>query len=207
MLTTKFIPATEPGQSRLMIVLHGLGDSLDGYEWFPEAMQIPWLNFLLVNAPDPYYGGYSWFDINSGHGIERSRQLLFDLLDGLKDFPSEQIVFSGFSQGCLMSVEVGARYPHHLAGIVGISGYVHDAPRLIEELSPVARQQRFLITHGTQDPLIPIQEARPQFALLKKAGLQIEWREFNKAHTIAGEVEMAVIRQFVRGCYVDSADV
>ena len=25
-------------------------------------MNLPWLNYLLVNAPDKYYGGYSWFD-------------------------------------------------------------------------------------------------------------------------------------------------
>ena len=36
-----------------MIVLHGLGDSMEGYRWLPEALQLPWLNYLLVNAPDP----------------------------------------------------------------------------------------------------------------------------------------------------------
>jgi phospholipase/carboxylesterase len=197
MLTTHFIPAAQPPSRRLMIVLHGLGDSLEGWLWLPGALQLPWLNFLLVNAPDPYYGGWSWFDIETGAGVAASRQLLFQLLDGLKEYPAGQIVFSGFSQGCLMSIEVGARYPRQLAGIVGISGFVHEPEKLVREMSPVARRQRFLITHGTQDPLLPIQGAREQVALLKKAGLNIEWREFVKAHNVAGAEEVAVIREFI----------
>ena len=113
MLTTHFIPAAAPHGGRLMIVLHGLGDSLQGWLWLPGALQLPWLNFLLVNAPEPYYGGYSWYDIESGAGIETSRQLLFQLLDGLKEYPAAQIVLCGFSQGCLMAIEAGARYPQN----------------------------------------------------------------------------------------------
>ena len=101
-----------------------------------------------------------------------------------------------------MAIEIGARYPHRLAGIVGVSGYVHQPERLARELSPQARQQRFLITHGTDDPLIPIGQARPQMDLLRKAGLRIDWREFAKQHTIEGEVELSVVRDFVQNSYV-----
>ena len=67
-----------------------------------------------------------------------------------------------------------------------------------DEFSPVALQQRFLITHGTDDPLIPFGPVREQVNLLKAEGLSIQWHEFVKAHTIAGEEELAVIREFVR---------
>ena len=97
-----------------------------------------------------------------------------------------------------MTIEIGLRYPHRFAGLVGISGYVHEPGRLIRELSPVALQQRFLITHGREDPLIPFAAVREQINLLKAEGIQIEWHEFVKAHTIAGEQELAVIREFVR---------
>ena len=65
----------------------------------------------------------------------------------------------------------------------------------------MARQQRMLFTHGTQDPLIPFAEVRKQVDALKTAGLNIEWREFVKAHTIAGEEELSVIRKFVVESY------
>jgi phospholipase/carboxylesterase len=205
MLKTQFIPAAVAESRRLMIALHGLGDSLEGWLWLPRAMRLPWLNFLLVQAPIPYYGGWSWFDIEDGSGIAESREMLFELLDGLAEYPANQIIFSGFSQGCLMSIEVGVRYPRQLAGIVGISGFVHEPEKLVREMSPVARQQRFLLTHGTQDPMLPIEGTRPQVELLKKAGLNIEWREFVKVHNVAGEEELAVIREFVCGCYGEKA--
>lgn len=204
MLHSEFIPAREKS-SRLWIMLHGLGDSLEGYRWLPQVMGFPWMNYLLVNAPDEYYGGFSWFDFAGDivPGVGRSRKLLFDLLDAQREkgFPAEQIIFGGFSQGCLMSLEVGLRYPHRLAGIVGISGYVCEPETLVKEFSPVAREQRLLITHGMQDPLLRFEVVRKQIAILEAAGLNIEFHQFNKAHTIAGEAELEVIRKFVRAGY------
>jgi phospholipase/carboxylesterase len=205
MLDNEFIPAAEKNSRRLMIMLHGLGDSIEGYRWMPEAMGLPWMNYLLVNAPDEYYGGYSWFDFmgNPRPGIARSRQLLFDLLDAQRagGFPTEQTVFGGFSQGCLMAVEIGLRYPHLLAGIVGISGVVSEPDKLIQEQSPVALRQRFLLTHGTLDTMLPFAATRDQVKRLQAAGLKIEFREFLKDHTIAGEEELALIRNFIRAGY------
>ena len=205
MLHNELVPAKEKNSRRLMVMLHGLGDSLEGYRWMPSALHLPWLNYLLVNAPDDYYGGYSWFDFAGDiiPGVKRSRDLLFELLElqREKGFPAEQTIFGGFSQGCLMSIEIGLRSPHRFAGILGISGYVCEPEQLVRELSPVALQQRFLITHGTLDPMIPISSVRQQINTLKSAGLHIEWQEFEKAHTIAGELEISVIRNFIRDRY------
>jgi phospholipase/carboxylesterase len=204
MLYSELIPAADPESRRLMVMLHGLGDSLEGFRWLPEALGLPGLNYLLVNAPDEYYGGYSWFDLDDpAPGVRRSRELLFTLLDDLraKNFPADQITLGGFSQGCLMSAEVGLSYPQVLAGIVGISGWVWEPETLIREMPAAARRQRFLLTHGTADPMLPIAKTRAQIPLLRAAGLNITWREFAKGHTIAGEPELAVIRDFIRPGY------
>ena len=83
MLETRLIPAKEEKSKWLMFVMHGLGDSMNGYSWMPSEMQLPWMNYLLINAPDEYYGGYSWFDLygEPAPGIDRSRKLLTQLLD------------------------------------------------------------------------------------------------------------------------------
>ena len=205
LLTTEFVPAAEAKSKRLMVVLHGLGDSVAGFRWLPTELNLPWLNYLLVNAPDRYYQGFSWYEFGGDPepGIVRSRQLLFGLLDAQRTngFATDQTIVSGFSQGCLMTWEIGLRYPHRLAGLVGISGYVHDEERALKELSPVAREQRFLINHGTADPMIPFDAVKRQVQVMKAAGLNIDWREFVKGHTIAGEEELSVIRDFVRGSF------
>lgn len=200
MLNAEFISAANKS-SRLMIVLHGLGDSSAGFHWLVEALELPWMNYLLVNAPDPYYGGYSWYDFagNQDEGVRRSRKLIFDLLDAqrAKGFPTEQTILFGFSQGCLMTIEAGLRYPHVFAGLIGVSGYVHEPEKLVTELSPLAKQQRVLVTHGYQDPIIPFLQVKAQIEQLKAAGIKIAWHEFVKAHTIAGEPELRVIRDFI----------
>jgi phospholipase/carboxylesterase len=210
MLECEFIPAQQADSKRLLIFLHGLGDSRAGFRWLPEALNLPWLNYLLVDAPDEYYGGFSWYDFagDIAPGVERSRRLLFRLLEAqsAQGFPAGETCLGGFSQGCLMSIDVGLRYPHLLAGIVGISGYVCEPEKLIAELSPVARQQRLLLTHGLYDPMIPIAGVREQMRLLTAAGVRLEWHEFAKEHTIAGEPELAVIRNFIRAGYETGMD-
>lgn len=205
MLTHELIRARDPQSRRLLVVLHGLGDSGDGYRWMPGELGLPWLNYLLVNAPDDYFGGYSWYDIygDAAPGVARSRRLLTELLDSLppQGFESAQTALFGFSQGCLIALETGLRHPHRLAGLIGVSGYILDVSTLLRELSPVAREQRILMTHGRQDPLIPIEPVRRQAELLRQAGLDLTWREFDKPHTLAGEEELAVIREFITGCY------
>ena len=205
MLYSEFIPAADPKSRRVMVMLHGLGDSIEGYRWWPEAIGIPWLNHVLVNAPEEYYGGYSWFDFPGDMvpGVRRSARLLFQLLDDLqaRGFSADQVTLGGFSQGCLMSIEVALRYPHKLAGVVGISGYVCEPEKLLAERSPVASQQRLLVTHGPFDPIIPFAKVREQINQLKGEGLRVEWHEFPKAHTIAGEPELSVIREFIKAGY------
>jgi phospholipase/carboxylesterase len=201
MLDNILIPAIEKDSKRLWIMMHGLGDSVEGYRWMPQVMELPSVNYLLVNAPDDYFGGYSWFDFagDMQPGVQRSRQLLFELLDAQREagFPSESTILGGFSQGCLMAMDVGLRYPHKLAGIVGISGWIWEPTRLLSEKAPHAADLRILMTHGTQDPMVPFASVKQQVAELKSAGLPIQWHEFHKAHTIEGESEIKVIRGFV----------
>ena len=202
MLDYEHIPAAEPDSQWLMVVLHGLGDSMEGYRWLPEALGLPWLNYLLVNAPDSYYGGYSWYDFmdDPAPGVTRSREALFEMLDTQRDngHPTERTFQFGFSQGCLMTMEIALRYPHKLAGCIGVSGYVHEPEQVLKELSPIAQKQAILFTMGTFDPIIPVDEAKRQVSLLKEdGGLQIESYEFAKDHTIAGEEELSLIRGFL----------
>lgn len=207
MLNTEFIPAQDPKSRRLMVVLHGLGDSSAGYQWLPAAMRLPWMNYLLANAPDYYFGGYSWYDFagNAEPGVRRSIGLLNELLDAqrVQGFATEDTVLFGFSQGSLMTIETGLRHPRRFAGLVGVSGHLLNPRQLLSELSPVAKRQRLLVTHGTEDPLIPCVAAREQIRLLQEAGLSVEWREFRKAHTIDDHAELKVLRDFIQRGFVD----
>ncbi|MGZ8921361.1 MAG: alpha/beta hydrolase [Limisphaerales bacterium] len=203
MLQTELIPAQNSNSRDLLIVLHGLGDSMEGYRWIPQAIGSANLNVLLVNAPDAYYGGFAWYEyvadrsVSAG-GVERSYRLLESLLNSTaeKGFPTARTLLFGFSQGCLMSTETAVRYPSRLAGVIGVSGYVHDVQSLIKAASPVGREQRFLVTHGTDDPLIPLAASQADFEALKSAGFQIDFHIFPKVHTII-EPELPLFKNFI----------
>lgn len=208
MLTTRhfdhrYLAATEPGdRERLLIVLHGLGDSLRGFSFLPEALKINGLSYLFLNAPDPYYDGFSWYDFqgDSATGIRRSRELLLKLLVELKDqgVAARDTFLFGFSQGCLMVTDLGLRCPEVLGGICGVSGY----PSFLEEypagFSSVATEQHFLITHGFHDPIVPLEPSAQAFKQLQSLGIRIDYRTYAKDHTLLME-ELNDIAAWLRG--------
>ena len=78
-LSHLWLPAKKPSK-QLIVVLHGLGDSARGFLWLQEALEIDSLNYLLLNAPEPYYSGYRWYDIEDPlSGIVRSRNILSEV--------------------------------------------------------------------------------------------------------------------------------
>lgn len=89
----------------MMIVMHGLGDSLNSYVEFCQALNVTGLNFLLINAPFSHYFGYSWYDLPpSGepyNRLEQARDKLADLVEEMNEFgiSTNDIILMGFSQG------------------------------------------------------------------------------------------------------------
>lgn len=187
---------------KLILVLHGRGDSYAGFEWLPSSLR--WgeqVNFLLVNAPDPYGDGFSWYDLPPDQlpGIKRSALLLDTLMDELKTlgYRGEDTVLFGFSQGCLMALEWGGRTSHRLAGFVAVSGYCYDEKVLAQEFSPAALQSKWLVTHGTKDDLLPYARSEEQARYLKEKGLPLEFHGFPKEHTIDFRRELPLMEAWM----------
>lgn len=210
MRNAQFVPAQVPGSKSTLVVLHGRGDSSAGFKWLPGALNLPHLNYLLLNAPDEwgpsFAPGYSWYDRppNQAPGIVRSRKLLFALLAELQEqhgLQSSDIGLLGFSQGCLMCIDVGLRWPHRLAGVVGISGYVFFEDEYPRAFSAEAKNHAWLITHGTHDDLLPIAHTAPQIKRLISFGVPMAWREYDKEHTIDQGRELADIRTFLTSVF------
>ena len=200
-LESAYFPPAKPGSDRLLLVMHGLGDSLEGFRFLPKMLDIPGLHYLLVNAPDSYFTGFSWFDIYGvmEDGIIRSRKILFELLDEVKaaGWRSEHIGVFGFSQGCLMALDLACRYPEAFGAVVGVSGFVGFLEEYPEKLSPAARSQRILMTHGTHDPMLPLEQTRKQANALHGMGLKLDFRVYSKEHTIDPRQEVDDIRAFL----------
>lgn len=195
-----FIPA-KVASKKLMIILHGRGDSSRGFTWLPPELGIDDMNYLLLDAPYDYYGGYSWYDLppNQLEGIKYSSQVLTTVLDTLfaEDFDASESILFGFSQGSLLTFEFGLRYERVLAGYIAVSGYIYDAKKLAAEMNPAVKKSKWLCTHGTEDDVLPFLESKAQVKSLQDAGLEVEFHSFDKPHTMIQE-EVIMIREWIK---------
>lgn len=197
---SQFIPARKKSK-KLMIVLHGRGDSLRPFKQFNDEMKVAKMNYLLLNAPRKYLSGFSWYGEPpfQKNGVLKARQKLFALLEELEaqGWKSKDIFLFGFSQGCLISADIALNYPKPLGGVVGISGYFHFFPQWRKHLPKKAVKTPWLMTHGYRDDVLSIDETRFGVGKLKEAGLDVEWVELDKKHTLE-EDEYPIIRRWVR---------
>jgi len=199
-LNHSFIPAKTPSK-KLMIILHGRGDSSAGFTWLPPYLDIDDMNYLLLDAPYDYFGGRSWYDLppNQLEGIQHSSSILTEILDRLfeEEFDASQSFLFGFSQGSLLTFEFGARYDKKLAGYLAISGYIYDPERLLTEMNPALKDANWLCTHGTHDDVLPYSTSKAQVKTLQNGGFHIDFKSYPKVHTIA-EDELKMIKEWIK---------
>jgi len=199
-LKNLFYPSKIPSK-KLMIILHGRGDSSAGFTWLPPYLNMDDMNYLLLDAPYDYYGGRSWYDLppNQLEGIEHSSKILTEILDELfeEEFDVSQSFLFGFSQGSLLTFEFGARYHKVFAGYMAISGYIYDPKRLLEEMNPKVKEAKWLCTHGTQDGVLPYVKSEAEVKVLQDASFEVEFKSYVKEHTIVTE-ELAMIGEWMR---------
>lgn len=193
-----FIPA-KVSSKKLMIVLHGKGDSLKPFKKFDEELKVKDINYLLLNAPKKFLGGYSWYGDPpyQRQGVLRVRAKMFQLLSELErqGWKPEDIVLLGFSQGCLVSSDIALNYPKKLGGVVGISGYFQFYPRWRKKLNN-NRKTPWILTHGTKDDVLPFETTKFGVEKLRMAGLKVDFVESDKKHVFKEE-EYPLIRKWL----------
>ena len=198
-LNNIFIPSKVPSK-KLMVILHGRGDSSRGFTFLPSYLNIDEMNYLLLDAPYYYYGGFSWYDLppNQLEGIVSSSAILAEILDTLfeEEFNAYESFLFGFSQGALLTFEFGARYEKVLAGYIAVSGYIYDTNNLLEEMNPNVNNSNWLCTHGTYDGVLPYYSSKGQVETLQNGGFDIEFKSYDKDHTIA-EDELQMIKEWI----------
>ena len=192
------------GMQGCIITLHGRGTS--GQEMMPLADQIhlPSLRWIFPDGPMPFPGGFGgrmWYEspTEGPRGVHASRDLLFELLDHLithEKVPEDRMVLMGFSQGAVMSLDVGLRYPQRLAGIVALSGHLAVPLKLSAEKSEASAGMSILLVHGKLDEVVPVKGSREAQAALRKEGYRVRLCEFLMAHQVIPD-EIEVVRRYL----------
>ncbi|MBU3614829.1 carboxylesterase [Polynucleobacter sp. Latsch14-2] len=194
---------TAPNPSASVIWLHGLG--ADGNDFVPIIPQLkledsPAIRFVFPSAPSmavTVNGGYvmpAWYDITGRgltdrediSGIQKSAAAITALIEREADrgIAYDNIVLAGFSQGCAMSLQVGLRFPHKLAGIMALSGYLPLAKSLPLEKSEANCNTPIFMAHGIWDAVVIPERAEASVDILEKLGYQVDWHTYPMEHSL-----------------------
>ncbi|MFZ5913324.1 MAG: alpha/beta hydrolase, partial [Pseudomonadota bacterium] len=83
-----------------------------------------------------------------------------------------RLALVGFSQGTMMSLQVGLRRAKRPAAILGYSGALAGPERLAEEITV---RPPILLIHGDEDEMLPVERMHAAVAALGQAGLDVQW--------------------------------
>jgi phospholipase/carboxylesterase len=189
-----------------VIWLHGLGDSGAGFAPIVPALKLPTehnIRFIFPHAPDravTINQGYvmkAWYDIKSMDlhnradmtGVLESEVSLHQLIEEQiqSGIPAEKIILAGFSQGGVVSLFTGLRFPQKLAGIMALSCYLPNADKLPENLHEANKTTNILQNHGEQDEVVLMSSGKMANDLLVEQNYNVEWKTYNMPHSVLPE--------------------
>lgn len=199
-----------------IIWMHGLG--ADGSDFVPVVRELDLpagqaIRFVFPHAPlqpvtiNAGHVMRAWYDIawtDLGRQVdERGMRLSQESVEQLiakersRGIAARRIVLAGFSQGGVMALHTGLRYPERLAGILSLSGYLALEKNLPAEASPANRNTPVFMAHGTEDTVVPCGLGRASKQRLEQLGYAVVWHEYPMPHSVCLE-EIDEISTWVR---------
>ena len=155
-LDTKIIKPENNNIKNAVILLHGYGG--DGNDI--SAVTLNWKRFLpntIFLCPDGHEvcqinpSGFQWFDLSNDdpkYIIEQSQKgekvikKFIEEVKKLYKLNNSQICLSGFSQGCMMSINLGLTSKNKFSCVVGFSGKIINQEDL--------KQRKRIILQGSK---------------------------------------------------------
>ena len=164
--TTIIKPDQSNKLNSAIILLHGYGG--DGKDI--SMLTLNWKRFLpntVFLCPNGHEkcsinpSGFQWFDSSKDdpeYIIEQSlkaEQIIKKYINEAKEIyklSNSQICLSGFSQGCMMSINIGLTSDENFNCVVGFSGKIIDKYNLVKRISSTTKM---LLLHGDKDAVVP----------------------------------------------------
>ena len=159
-------PENETEIKNAVILLHGYGG--DGKDI--SMLTLNWKRFLtntVFLCPNGHEKckinpiGYQWFDLETNdksyilNEVIRAESILTRYIEEVKkeyNLKNSNICLSGFSQGCMMSINLGLTSEETFNCVVGFSGKIIDKDNLS---SRIESKPKTLLIHGEQDEIVP----------------------------------------------------
>jgi len=188
-----------PQAARILLLVHGYGaDEKDLGGLLPYLDPEGRFLTVLPRGPVAAPPGFAWYDLASvggGGGTDQGFLDALDELDALLDEvcaehgkPRGEAIVAGFSQGAALAVALGLRASEspHPTAILAMSTYLPNVDGLDYDWA-AARSIPVLVQHGTDDPLIPVEQGRLLAQTLADHGAPVVYRDYPMQHQVAME--------------------
>ncbi|MEJ7730262.1 MAG: hypothetical protein WKG00_13720 [Polyangiaceae bacterium] len=96
----------------------------------------------------------------------------------------ERLVIGGFSQGAMISTEVGLHAATPFAGLALLSGNLLSAASWRAAARSSGPKQHVFMSHGRADPILPFEGAEALRRMLEESGAAVEWVAHGGQHEI-----------------------
>ena len=191
-----------PPPHRLLVLIHGWGQNENSlWELTDELPR----DYRVVAPRGPYFkaeGEYGWRPTILGRrsrleeNLDPAQDLVarIDAWAGETGIDASRFSVMGFSQGAALVYVLAHLFPKRLARAVVLSGY---PPRGLDLSDTRLKDIPFLVSHGTRDDIIDIEEARRALPMLGEAGARVTWVEEDVAHT-PGPITLQTISDFLK---------
>ncbi len=187
----------------LVVALHGLGDSPEGFrslfDGFGGRARI-----VLLRAPLAWQGGFSWWEYRASDvdSAERSRAMAAAATAVARAIGAARRAFptvghpivTGFSQGGMLSFALASRHPDAIGEALPVSGGLPEPLRPTGAPAPVGKRlPRVHALHGAADDRVPLGPARATIDRLTSAGYDAKISTFDGVgHTIPPAMRAAL---------------
>lgn len=187
-----------------VIWLHGLGADGHDFEAIVPELHLPEdssIRFIFPHAPyrsitindgEEFRAWYDFIPHSETEGSddinESARQIeQFIEREEERGIASENILLAGFSQGGVIALHTGIRFPRRLAGILAISTYLFDLRGTEQEMTDANLAIPIMMAHGTMDPMIPVMRAATSRENLIRLGYDVRWYDYPMGHQVCLE--------------------
>ncbi len=185
-----YVPKSAPDPAPLVLYLHGAtGDERQGVRRLGDLAEE--FGFLLLS---PASRETTWDAIRSGYGPDvRLIDAALDKVFAQRRVDPRKIAVCGFSDGASYAIGLGISNGDLFRAVIAFSpGFV---PSGVER----AGRPRILISHGTKDQILPFENTSGQMLpLLKQAGYDVTFREFDGPHTVPPQVAREAMEWFLK---------
>jgi phospholipase/carboxylesterase len=196
-------PQNSNSKHPAIVCLHGRGSNEEDLLGLAPYLDDRLL-WISPRAPLDLMGGYEWYRLE---GIGQPIQSTFDaavatldrfIAEVMQTYPvdPDKFFLLGFSQGSMMSYSFALTWPNRVTGVIVQSGYIPLSSGLKVDKAEL-KGKPFLITHGIQDPLIPVQWGREAHTYLQSVEADSVYHEFPMGHTVSEE-SLSVIDEWLR---------